>query len=343
MNINSMSTLRFAVVGAGFWSNYQIAAWYELSGIELVAICDKDFSKAESLARKFNIRKSYDNLEELLQNEDLDFLDIITGVETHPDFAEMAAQRGIAVVCQKPMADSLVNAKRMVDVCNENQVGFFVHENFRWQTPIRELKKAMDAGIIGKPFKARISFCSAFPVFENQPFLAELDRFIIADVGSHILDVVRFLFGEAQSLYCRAHRVNAGIRGEDVATILMEMQNEVHCYIEMSYASILEKETFPQTLILVEGDRGSLHLDADFELKITTRTGTRSEKIKPVYYDWANSDYAIIHSSIVDCNRNILDGLRGGMSENTGADNYKTTQLVWKCYESAESGYTIKF
>lgn len=53
----------------------------------------------------------------------------------------------------------------------------FIHENFRWQAPIRAVKQAIDSGLIGKVFKARVSFCSAFPVFDNQPFLAELGTF----------------------------------------------------------------------------------------------------------------------------------------------------------------------
>ena len=64
------------------------------------------------------------------------------------------------------------------------------------------------------------------------------------DIGSHVLDICRFLFGEANSLYCLTQTVNATIKGEDVANVLMEMSNGIHCYAEMSYASILEKEVF---------------------------------------------------------------------------------------------------
>ncbi|MBU1822875.1 MAG: Gfo/Idh/MocA family oxidoreductase, partial [Bacteroidetes bacterium] len=297
--------------------------------------------KAHGLAEKFGVTKIYDRVEELLAHEDLDFLDIITNVETHPCLTELAASKGIDVICQKPMADSLEKARRMVDVCKKNGVKFFVHENFRWQATIRALKKAMESGVIGKPFKARISFCSDFPVFNNQPLLAELEKFILTDVGSHILDVPRFLFGEARSLYCLTHRINERIKGEDVANIMIEMRGGVHCFVEMSYASILEKKTFPQTLILIEGTKGSLHLTEDYRIKTTTRTGTTTEKIEPNFYSWANPDYAIIHSSIVDCNRNILEGMRGGYCETSGEDNLKTVELIWKSYESVSSGSVV--
>ena len=327
--------LKGVIIGTGFWANYQVPAWQELEGVTMTAAYNRTLSKARAIAEKFAIPNVYDDVEKMLDREQPDFVDIITGVDTHKAFTLMAARKGMDVICQKPMAPSVEEATEMLDACKQAGVKLFIHENFRWQAPIRALKAALDAGIIGAAFKARVSFCSAFPVFANQPFLAELDKFILTDIGSHVLDICRFLFGEARSVYCLTKRVNPAIKGEDVANVLMEMQSGLHCYAEMSYASILEKEAFPQTLVLIEGEQGSLHLSNDFELKITTRGSTTSRVIKPVMHDWLDPAYAVVHSSIVDCNRNILQGLRGGQAETTGADNLKTVQLVWACYASS--------
>ena len=75
-----MSTLRFAIFGTGFWSRFQLAAWRELEGIECVALYNRTRSKAEALAAHFGIPAVYDNPEELLDKEKLDFIDIITDV-----------------------------------------------------------------------------------------------------------------------------------------------------------------------------------------------------------------------------------------------------------------------
>ncbi len=150
-------------------------------------------------------------------------MDIITSPETHRDMVALAAKHGVPVICQKPLANDLETAQEMVAICHDAHVPLLVHENWRWQRPLRELKKALDSGAIGKPFRAHIDFSSSFPVFDNQPFLRELDKFILSDMGVHILDVVRFLFGEAEWLMCRIQRVNPTIRGEDVATVLLQM------------------------------------------------------------------------------------------------------------------------
>ena len=147
----------------------------------------------------------------------------------------------------------------------------FVHENWRWQRPLRELKKVLDSGVIGKPFRAHIDFSSSFPVFENQPFLRELDKFILSDMGVHILDVVRFLFGEAEWLICRIQRVNPTIRGEDVATVLLQMKSGMTVTCTLSYASRLERERFPEAFVLIEGEQGSAELAPDFWIRVTER------------------------------------------------------------------------
>jgi len=338
-----MKKLRFAVIGTGFWANYQIPAWMELDGVELVALYNRTRPKAETLAQKFNVPRVYDDARQLLETEQLDFVDIITDVDTHASFTQMAARKGIAVICQKPMAPKLPAAQQMVDTCRQAGVPFFIHENWRWQAPIRKLHEILQSGVIGQIFKARVTFCSGFPVFENQPFLMELDEFILTDIGSHILDVCRFLFGEAETLYCHTASVNPKIKGEDVANVLMKMENGISCYAEMSYASILEYEPFPQTFILVEGAEGSVHLTRDCEIHITTRQGTEIIKAEPILYPWLDPDYALVHASIVDCNRDILHALQGKTTaETTGTDNLETVRLVHACYASARSQQLIR-
>ncbi len=334
--------LRFAIIGTGFWANYQIPAWMELEGVELVALYNRTKSKAEILAHQFNVPRVYDSVPELLKNEKLDFVDIITDVDTHALFTKLAAQKGVAVICQKPMAPKLSVAIKMVDVCKQSRVPFFIHENFRWQAPIRKMKELLDSNAIGKVFKSRVTFCSAFPVFDNQPFLAELDEFILTDVGSHILDICRFLFGEVKTLQCHTATVNPKIKGEDVANVFMKMKSGASCYAEMSYASILEYESFPQTFILVEGERGSIQLTKDCEIRITTRQGTTSVTAKPILFPWVDPAYSLVHSSIVDCNRNILEAIqKKSKAETTGADNLETVRLVHASYASAKKNKAI--
>ena len=339
-----MKKLKFAVIGCGFWSKFQIGAWSEIEGVELVAVYNRTRSKAEKIAEYFNVPHIYDDAEELFKNEKLDFIDIITDVDTHYFFVEMAVNHGIKkIICQKPMAPDFDTAEIMLKICSDAGARLYIHENYRWQAPIRRFKQIMDSGVIGKPFKARVSFLSGFPVFDNQPFLVDLDHFILTDMGSHVLDVVRFLFGECDELWCRTRAVNQKIKGEDLAVLLMNMKNGMPVYAELSYASIVEQDSFSTLHILVEGDKGSVFLGPRFEIRTTTKKGTVSEIVKFPSYPWADPEYIVNHESGIHINKNILDDMtEKGKAENTGTDNFETVKLVWASYESAKSDKIIR-
>ncbi|MFW6269242.1 MAG: Gfo/Idh/MocA family protein [Bacillota bacterium] len=337
-----MEKLKFAAIGCGFWAQFQIAAWHEFAEeVELVAVYNRTREKAEKIAKKYKVPSVYESAGELMEKEDLDFVDIITHVSTHEKFVKMAADNEIPVICQKPMAPDYRTAKNMVKYCQQRKVPFIIHENWRWQKPIRKVKSELDSGVIGKPFRARISYNNSFPVFENQPSLAKLNRFIINDMGTHILDITRFLLGEAESIYCQTVSVQ-DIEGEDVASIALRMENGVHCNVEISYASRIENDRFPETFILIEGTKGSIKLGPDYQVKITTEKGTFCQRVEPPYYEWIDPEYHLVHSSIVDANKEFLQALKGVKAAETEApDNLKTMKLVAKAYESAEKGEVV--
>jgi len=334
--------LRFATIGAGFWTHYQLAGWSEIPSVQCVAISNRTTSKADLVAHEFGISRVYADPYQMLRKEKVDFVDIVTDVDTHSTFVKMAAELKIPVVCQKPMASNYTSAQEMVRVCGQAAIPFFVNENWRWQTPIRELKRVLDSGVIGIPFRARLDMISGFPVFRNQPFLKSLDHFILTDLGSHILDVARFLFGEATSLFCQIHKVHKDIAGEDVATVVLKMNSQTSVTVNLAYAeNYLERECFPQTLIFVEGDQGSAEISPDYFVRVTTSSGTVATLHAPPHFSWADPSYEVVHSSIVPCQRNILLGLRGGAAETTGEDNLKTAKLVFASYESAANNKVI--
>ncbi|MBL9140210.1 MAG: Gfo/Idh/MocA family oxidoreductase [Verrucomicrobiales bacterium] len=338
-----MKPLRFAIAGAGFWSRFQLAGWREIEGVQCVAVFNRTRSKAEALAREFGVPAVHDSLEAMLDQESLDFLDIVTSVETHAPMVREAARRRLPVICQKPLAPDLGTARAMVDACRLSGSPLLVHENWRWQAPIRAMKRVLNSGRLGQVVRARIDYAHSFPVFDNQPFLKEVEQFILADMGTHLLDVARFLWGEASELYCQTRRMHPDIRGEDVATVVMRMAEDVTVTVNMSYASRWEFDRFPETFIAVEGRDAGVGLTADGRLRIFSPAGIEEQQVHPNPYPWADPAYGLVHASIVDCHRNLFEALRGGApAETTGADNLKTLELVFAAYDSARSRTAIR-
>ncbi|MEW5977478.1 MAG: Gfo/Idh/MocA family oxidoreductase [Acidobacteriota bacterium] len=336
--------LRFGAVGAGFWARFQLAAWKELQGVECVALCDRFSEKAESLAHHLSIQRVYSDVDLLLRQEQLDFVDVITEVDSHAPLVRKAASYGLPVICQKPMASSLNVAKQMVRNCSEAAVPLFIHENWRWQTPIRRLKELLVLGKVGTPIRARVQFVTGFDFLKNQPGLASVEQLLLADLGVHILDTTRFLFGEADSLYCQTQRVHRGIRGEDMGTLVLKTTAGMTVICQLAYSGIpVEHDHFPQTFVFVEGERGSVELCADYWIRLTTEEGTLARRYPPPRYAWADPAYEVVHASMVLCNESFLRELQGqGTAETTGEDQLRTARLVFAAYESAARGEVVR-
>lgn len=335
-------TKKFAVVGTGCWAHYQLSAWQELAGAECIALCDPVRTKAETFAKHFSIDKVYEDAEILLETEALDFIDVITPPETHAPLVHLAARYNVPVICQKPMALDLKTAEGMVEICQQTNTPFMIHENWRWQYPIRQIYHILQNSDIGRPFRAHMIYANTFPVFDDQLALKAMEQFIIADLGAHILDTARFLFGEAHSLYCQTRRVNPEIKGEDVATIMMNMGEDITVTCSISYTSQVEHDRFPETFIFVECENGSVELAPDYWVQTTTIAGTSANRYVPPRYGWANPAYDLVHSSLVACNQNLLQAIETGQpAETSGEDNLKTTRLVYTAYESAQTGQAI--
>jgi predicted dehydrogenase len=342
-----MKPLRFAIFGAGFWTRYQLAAWRELGVVRCVALYHRTRQKAETLAAEFGIPAVYDDPDQLLAEVQPDFVDNITEVGGHKPLSLLCAKRRVACICQKPMAPSLADAREMVAAFGKAKTPFFVHENWRWQRPMRALIGALRSGVIGTPFRARLTMVSGFDCWANQPALRELEQYILTDMGTHLLDTARTCFGEATSLYCQLHKTLApAVKGENVATLLLSMgEARTSVTIEMGFAKTpFERDWFPQTLAFVEGPRGTLEVAGDYWLRVATSKGTQARRYAPPRYAWANPEYDLAHASLVDCHRDLLRALRGkGPAETTGGDNLKTLELVFGAYDSARKDAVVRF
>jgi D-apiose dehydrogenase len=337
-----MPMLRGAVIGCGFFAVNHLHGWRDAKGAEIVAICDTSPERLRIVGEQFGIAVRYTDAREMLAKEKPDFVDIATTAPSHRPLAELAAAHKVAVICQKPFAPSLEDAKAIVAACAAARVPLMVHENFRWQSPIQKVKAVLDAGEIGEVFWGRVSFRSAYDVFSGQPYLAKGKRFIVEDLGIHALDVARFLLGDVLNVSARIKRVNADIQGEDVATMLLDHGNGVASVVDCSYATQLEKELFPQTLLEIDGTGGTLRLCANYQLTVTAKGKTTTKDISPPVLPWASRPWHNIQESVALIEQHWVVCLSQGKEPQTsGTDNLKTFALVEAVYRSAESGRTI--
>jgi predicted dehydrogenase len=338
-----MAELRGGLIGCGFFSINHLHGWRDVEGASIVALCDRDPTRLALAGDQFGIARRYADAAQMLADERLDFVDVATTVASHRPLVELAARHGVAAICQKPFALSMADARAMVEACEAAGVPLMVHENFRWQSPIQALRARLDAGAIGKPFWGRVSFRSAYDVFSGQPYLAKGERFIIEDLGIHILDIARCLFGDVARLTARIARVNPAIRGEDVATMLLDHESGLSSIVDCSYATRLAVEPFPETLVEIDGALGSIRLGQGYEMRVTGKQGSQMHDVSPRLLSWATRPWHNIQESVQAIQQHWVDCLREGREPATsGRDNVKTLALVEAAYRSASSGQTIE-
>ena len=328
---------RFALIGCGFFAQNHLNAWAEIPEVELVAVCDIDPAKAAAAAAEFG-GTAYTDAAELLANEDLDFVDIATTAPTHRMMVELAAAHGVAAICQKPLAWEMADAKAMVQAMADRDLSFMVHENFRFQYPMRRIKELLDTGAIGRPFFGRISFRTDFDVYSNQPWLIDNPRMIIIDVAVHLVDLARCFMGEPEALFTQAIRVNPRIAGEDVATVLLRMPDAT-CIVDASYETHADHDTYPQTFVTLEGTEGSITLGPDYHLQVVSRGVVINEQLVIPQHDWTSVPWNGIQDSVHTIQKHWIACLDSGSTpETSGADTLRLLDITLGAYESADTG-----
>src|SRR5690606_25267649 len=259
-----------------------------------------------------------------------------TRQDTHRELAETAIAHRVAAIVQKPFAPTWEDATAIVEAAKKAGVWLAVHENFRYQAPLRAIRKVIDSGAIGEPSWARIAFRTGFDVYRTQPYFYDEERFVIADVGVHVLDVARFLLGDVQRISCETQRRNPKVRAEDTATMLLRHESGAVSTVEVTYEARRADDAFPETLMEIEGPRGSIVVTAGCRMKLTSDGEATEHDIGAPLLSWTSHPWHVSQEGAMGACRHFLDCLQRGVpAETRGEDNLRTFALVDAAYRAA--------
>jgi predicted dehydrogenase len=333
--------MRGALIGCGFFAQNHLNAWRDMrgEGVELVAVCDLDPAKAKAAAETFGIARHYTDPAQLFAHERLDFVDIATRMQTHRDLVLLAVAHGVRTIVQKPFAPDLGSCVAMVRAAEAARVPLAVHENFRYQAPMLRIRETIDSGVIGKITWGRIAFRTGFDVYRTQPYFHSESRFAILDTGVHVLDLARFFLGEVAHLSCETQRRNPMNAGEDTATMLLRHTSGAVSLAETTYEARQLPDPFPQTLVTLEGERGSIKLHEGFRMIVTADGAAHERFVGSKLLSWTAEPWHVAQESVLLTQRAIIAAWREHRDADTsGADNLKTFALAEAAYAAAQSG-----
>jgi predicted dehydrogenase len=214
-----MTRLRGAILGCGMIAEFHLRGWLRIPEVEIVALCDADLGRAKARQREFVPHAFlYASLDQLLASEHLDFLDILTPPWLHKEHCLRAAAAGLHIICQKPLCAVLADAQQLVAALGSYPKVFAVHENHPYRPWFRKIRELQVASFFG-PIR-HVSLIQHDAHEPPEQFKCEAERGVMLEYGVHLVDMLRALLGEPQSVFASLQRVNPRVRGESLATAL---------------------------------------------------------------------------------------------------------------------------
>lgn len=341
----SSSVRRGLLIGAGYFSDFHLDAWSRMDNAHISCVCDLDLAKARSAADRYGIESVCADVGEALRRTDVDFIDIATGPSHRLELIRQVVERRLPVICQKPLANDFRSASQIIELARSTGQPFMVHENFRFQPWYREIKRLLDARVIGDKMytitmRTRLGDGWGPDAYlSRQPYFRTMPRLLIHETGVHFIDTFRYLAGEVVECTARLRRLNEDIVGEDTGVVTMRMDSgataiwDANRYNESGAAN--PRYTFGQMQIEASGGTLSLELDGT----ITVRP-LGKEKYR---HEYTPSKLGFAGDCIRACQQHFMDVLDGRVaSSETSPEEYrKSLVVVEAAYESARRNVPV--
>ncbi len=185
--------LKVGLVGVGGISGAHIPAWLNLKDAELVAICD---IRPKQMEKYTDIRK-YIDFDEMLQKEELDILDICLPTYLHADFSIKAMEKGINVICEKPISLKREDVKRIYDTAKKYNVNFMVAHVLRFWKEYEYVKSVYESGKYGRLISGTMTRLGSYPAWSWDGWMMDEKRsgLVPYDLHIHDLDFMVYAFG----------------------------------------------------------------------------------------------------------------------------------------------------
>jgi len=313
-----MRKLGIAVIGAGFWGRNHARNLRELSETRLVAVCDKDEAKAKAVADLFGI-DSYTDSRKMLRRRDIEAVTVCTWSTTLAAEAMRALKAGKHVLVEKPMANNVQEARKVVELAKARHRYLMVGFLMRFIPGLQRIKQAVEKGEIGTVVYATARRVSQWPERIG-------DVGVVKDLAIHDVDVTRYLFSdEPVEVYAKAGSLRHR-KFEDHAQILVTFRDGKTAFIEANWLT-----PYKIRKLTVTGSEAIMNLDYITQ-EITLETA--GESLAPRYEVKEPLKLELQHfaNSIMDDKEPVT----------TGIDGLRALQIAEAALKSAKTGKAVK-
>jgi len=313
-----MRKLGVGVIGAGFWGRNHARNLKELNETRLVAVCDKDTAKAKAVAELFGV-EAYTDSREMLKREDVEAATVCTWSTNLAVETIRVLKAGKHVLVEKPMANNVQEARRIVDLAKKNQRHVMVGFLMRFIPGLQRIKEAADKGEIGTTVYATARRVSQWPERIG-------DVGVVKDLAIHDIDITRYLFNDDPvEVYAKVGNFRH-TKFEDYAQILLTFKGRKTAFIEANWLT-----PYKIRKLIVTGSEAIMTLDYITQ-EITIETA--GQTVAPRYEVKEPLKLELQHfaNSILNDREPMI----------TGVDGLKAVQIAEAALKSARKGTAIR-
>lgn len=333
--------LNFALVGCGRIAkrHAELLALRQIPHARLASVCDIQLDRASMIGKKMGI-PFYTDMHEMMHQEAIDVVVVLTESGLHADHVVELAQYGKHIVVEKPMALTLSDADRMILACDRAGVKLFVVKQNRFNVPVLKLREALEQGRFGKlvmgTVRVRWSRTQAYYDQDLWRGTWAMDGGVLANQASHHVDLLEWMLGDPLSVFAIAKTALVDIETEDTAAVLIRFTNGAFGVIEATTA-VRPKDLEGSLSIL--GEKGSVVIEGFAVNQMKTWSFVEplpgdeevleNYSVNPpnVYGFGHQAYYNHVVESILNNTKQLVDGFEGR----------KSLELISAIYESIET------
>ncbi len=315
--------MRIGLIGLGRAGGVHFDAWRLVTGSRVVAVCDPS-PIARRRARDLGIR-TYSDPGVMLESRELDAVTIAAPPADHADLAVQCLERGLHVLCEKPLALTTWDALKMLQTASRRRLVLLLATKFRHVPELAAARDMIASGKIGDPVAFEVSFCS--PVYMSRRWNSQHARAgggVIIDNGCHAFDIVSYLFGSVTRVQAYLHKSQQRLAVEDGATIQVRAGDGVIGKLDVSWSLSTGRDSY----VTVYGSKGTIEI------------GWRNSRVKLGASDWqplgGAYDKIDAHRRMLSCFVETCTG--GGTPWISTVECLRTVAAVEAAYRSIHSG-----
>jgi predicted dehydrogenase len=332
-----MQKVKIAVAGLGtVGQSVHLPILSKIPEVQIVAVCDIEASKAEFVARKFEIPRYYTDLDEMLKaEEDVVGVDICTSTFSHLEAAVAALEAKKHILVEKPLARTYDEAHKIVASAKKNQRKLMVGMNNRFRPDAMILKSMIQGGELGKIFYAKSGWLRKLK--STNPWLTRKEKSgggVVLDLGIVMFDLAFWLMGFPEAKEVLASNYSHNTKGvEDSSVVFIKMKNGSTLTIESSWSFETESDFYYCDCFGTDGG-GSLN-----PFRILKRMHGNLVNVTPASHETPQTLYWKSYDNELKHWIGSLRGLHPPLS--TGEEALHRMRIVDAIYQSAKKGRSI--